>query len=141
MLKMNVLLYILLAFPTLAFSQIKYFEIGDTLTVLAKSGLSLRDSNSVTAKKVGLASFGQTVIVTGNDLYSDVIEDRFGWWIKVSLKGKNGFMFSGYLSQIKLPKSFIELPGCCRYPYLEEIIRLNVDSLVGQGERNWEGFA
>ena len=140
MLKSNILLYFLLTFPSLTFSQILYFEIGDTLTVLAKSGLSLRDSNSIVSKKLGVASFGQRIIVSGSEIFSDVIDGRRGWWIKVNLNDKIGFMFSGYLSQIKIPESFLEKPGCCRYPYLEEIVRLNVDSLIGKGERNWKGF-
>jgi len=142
MLKTNILLYFLFTFPSLTFSQIRYFEIGDTLTVLTKSGLSLRDSNSILSKKLDVATFGQIVIVSGNELFSDRIDGRRGWWIKVSLNDKIGFMFSGYLSQIRIPESVLEkpqCPGCLRYQYLEEIVRLNIDSLSGKGERNWKG--
>jgi hypothetical protein len=137
---MKYIILIATLLPSCLYAQIKYFEKGDTLIVLAKSGLSLRDSASLSSYKIAVASFGQKVVVTGTEYYGDYIDDRYGSWIEVIFQGKVGFMFSGYLSYLKLPNQFVETPGCCRYPYLEEIVRLNVDSLVGKGERVWKSF-
>lgn len=136
---------------------IDYYGIGDTLFVWAQSGLTLRVTPSQQAEKLALLPYGTAVIVQ-EDSYSDRQEMSVteikplksgdknfpgytikGHWVKVSVHGKEGFVFDGYLSTLppvrpvggkqKFPEEPVEY---CRrvFGVLSEHMQGNVE--VGQ---------
>lgn len=120
-----------------------YYEIGDTLTVVAKSGLHLRDSSSSTSLKLGIVPFGGKVIAQGfyeGGYYE--FGNRTGRWLKVKYKGLTGYVFSGFVTTLKIPVlDFAELEdGCYQLGWFEKLIRNNVDSLVYKGDNTYKGF-
>ncbi len=121
-----------------------YFEDGDTLTVACKSGANLRDSNSVESPKLASIPFGEKVIARSMEccLYfiTDTIDHRYGSWIKVAYQGKEGYMFTGFLTRLRLPKIDFESIRCFDTGLFEHIARTNADSLLCSGSRRYNGF-
>ena len=117
-----------------------YFEIGDTLTVSAKSGLKLRDSSSVDSKVIALIPFRKSLIVSGNYVGREVFENRNGSWLKVNYGHLEGFVFSGFITKLKIPEFGAEDLRCWNLEWFEKFIRANVDSLVCQGQKSDKGF-
>ena len=82
------------------------YKEGDTLRVISKSGLNLRDSPNLNSDKIFLMPFREEVEVTntfGFELSKkDTIEGRIGNWIQIRVKDKVGFAFDGYLTKFKL---------------------------------------
>lgn len=120
-----------------------YYEIGDTLTVAAKSGLHLRDSSTSTSSKIGIVPFGGKVIA--HSLYEggyDEFDNRMGRWLKVKYKGLTGYVFSGFVTKLNVPVlDFTALEdGCYHLGWIEKLIRINVDSLVYKGDNTYKGF-
>ena len=137
---MKKLFYFLIFLPSLLFSQIEYYQKGDTLTVLAKNGLILREDHSVNSKKILQLSFGDKVEVIDTLYFGDYLDERHGSWINVQVKNKKGFMFSGYLTQLKIPKHFKSQQNCWRYDQFEEILKLNIGTITCKGEREFKSF-
>lgn len=137
---MKKVLYFLIFFPAILCSQIHYYEKGDTLTVLAKNGLVLRDDHSINSNKILQLSFGEKVKVIDTLYFGDYIDERHGSWIHVQAKDKTGYMFSGYLTQLKIPTHFTNEQNCWRFEQFEEIIKFNIGSLVCKGEREFKSF-
>jgi len=102
--------------------------------------LILRDDHSINSNKILQLSFGDKVKVVDTLYFGDYIDDRHGSWIHVQAKHKTGYMFSGYLSQLKIPKHFKKAQNCWRFEQFEEIIKLNIGSLTYNGEREFNGF-
>jgi len=122
----------------LAHSQIEYYRKGDTLTVLAKNGLILREDHRVASNKIMQLKFGDKVQVIDYLFFGDYIDGSHGSWIHVKAKSKTGYMFSGYLTQLKLPSIFDLLPNCSSYEQFEEIVKLNMGQLSCKGQREFK---
>lgn len=111
-------------------AQVSY-QLGDTLYVWAQSGLNMRSNPSLDSKKIDLLSFGSQVIIEQYDHRKFEItaypsfkyigynkeekiapEIKFnGSWVQVSVKGKVGYVFDGYLNRFPAPienEAFIE---------------------------------
>ncbi|MBK7010646.1 MAG: SH3 domain-containing protein [Saprospiraceae bacterium] len=107
---------------------------------MANNGLILRESHSVNSKNLMQLKFGDKVSVIDTLYYGDYIDERQGSWIHVRAKDKTGFMFSGYLTNLKIPKHFQTKQNCLRYDQFEEILTLNTGNLIGEGERKFNSF-
>lgn len=103
--------------------QTFYFENGDTLTVISKSGANLRDSNSIKSTIINSIPFGEKVIARPTECYvhfvTDSFDNRYGSWINVEYGGKEGCMFSGFLTKLKLPNFDFESIICYAQDYLK----------------------
>ena len=128
----------------LAPGQSFYFEDGDTLTVVCKSGANLRDSNSISSSKIAGIPFGGKVIARTTDccLYfiSDTFDNRYGSWIKVEYQGKVGYLFSGFVTKLKLPNIDFASINCYDTGLFEAVVRMNTDTLLCSGTRRYNGF-
>ena len=83
-------------------------------TVVAPSGLSLRDSPSLSSKKLEIIPFGKLITLTDvftmyNQDKMKTIDGRPGVWVKTNFNGQEGYIFSGYLKRgsLYLPSSLI----------------------------------
>ncbi len=86
-----------------------FYSKGDTLNVLAASGLRLRDKPSINGNVVATIPCGEIIVMLGNGgstdpkSYSEKIEGIGGQWAKVSWQGKEGYVFDGFLSWLPAP--------------------------------------
>lgn len=95
--------------PTLLILLSPTCSIAAPFTVLAKSGLNVRKGPSASSEKIGYLPFGTVVeadIQFDRDLdassgyvykhFSEVIEGNRGFWMKISHKKTEGYIFSGF---------------------------------------------
>jgi len=127
-----------LIIPTLTIGQLfssmeSFFKVGDTLTVVSGSGIILRDSASTTSHRVLSIPFGSKITVLGHSSRQIEFQNRRGIWITTKFNDKPGFVFSGFLTKLKIPKLDIIKNECDDLSWLEEIARFNADSLVYKG--------
>jgi hypothetical protein len=82
------------------------YKEGDTLRVVSKSGLNLRDSPNLNSNKIFLIPFSEEVEVINTFEFElakkDTIEGRIGNWIQIRVNNKLGFTFDGYLTKFNL---------------------------------------
>lgn len=101
----------LLLFQEIGFAQ--YYQNGDTLNVVATSGLRLRTSPGSNAGTIRVLEFGEEVIVKNTFGFDSTYQDKSGWftgnWISVSAGQVSGFVFDGFLSKLPLPNHENEL--------------------------------
>ncbi len=130
---------ILILFPSILIGQL-YFEKGDSLTILAKSGLTLRDSSTTQSSKIASIPFREKVLVVERTHNYKRIDSRTGYWVKVNYHDKEGYLFSGYLTDLEIPILKEEEIDCFRYQHFLQLILLNSDSLVYSGKREIKHF-
>lgn len=76
-------------------------------TILAQSGLNVRKGPSLESEKIGSLAFGTVVEAEGGDdfdgsydgaynKFSEVIEGKRGFWMKISYRKLEGYIFSGF---------------------------------------------
>lgn len=84
--------------------------------------------------------FGEQVI--SKSLYQDygVFDERAGGWIKVKYKAYEGYIFSGFITKLKIPSFDINQLDCGYLTWFENLIRENVDSLICAGIKEYNGF-
>jgi hypothetical protein len=94
------------------------YKAGDKLTVLAKSGLSLRSNPNSQGKKKSTLPFGTVVTVEAEGLKATPHQvEEFkgysikGYWVKVKANGEEGWVFDGYLSHLKVIPASQEAKG------------------------------
>ncbi|HZV69457.1 MAG TPA: SH3 domain-containing protein [Saprospiraceae bacterium] len=121
-------------------SQLPYYEIGDTIIVLAKSGINLRDSTSATSKKIQSVPFGTKLVTLDQPRDYVRIEKRSGSWIKVKYGSVTGYAFSGFLTDLKIPKFDEHMLQCNNLRWFEDVIRANMDTLLHKGTTLKKGF-
>jgi len=88
------------------------FIEGQQLSIVAPSGLSLRDAPSQLAKILDVIDFGEEVTVINSSevvCKSEKIDWVEGEWILVEYQGQRGFMFDGFLSNLPLPENEFEI--------------------------------
>ena len=99
---------------TLLYSQICYgidkYQKGDTLFVLAKSGLNLRSTPNAKSDVISTLPYGSKITVLEDTSYRRDAITEFessegkltfqGNWIKVSHAQQSGYIFDGYLSHL-----------------------------------------
>jgi hypothetical protein len=110
-------IFILLFTSISQIEAIGNYKAGDQLTVLAKSGLSLRASAGANGKKKSNLPFGSVVTVLAEGLRTvpnSVVEFKGytikGFWVKVKAGSEEGWVFDGYLSKLKV-NSDLEAEG------------------------------
>ena len=65
--------------------------------VLAESGCSIREFPTVNSEKIGYATQGDLLKIIEKTKVSEAIENKSGYWYKVSYEGKTGYCFGGFL--------------------------------------------
>lgn len=80
-------------------------QSGDTLHVLAPSGLRLRSAASSSAPVVSTIPYGAAVFAPWMDgtAIEEEVDSIKGHWIKAEYQGKSGYIFDGYLSSLPAP--------------------------------------
>lgn len=93
-------------FSTTVFAQSRYYN-GDTLHVLALSGLRLRDQPGPNADVVATLPYGAAVVAqeAQNHEHSATVDKLGGHWAKVAWQGKTGYVFDAYLSAFPAPSA------------------------------------
>lgn len=138
--------FLLLNLHSDALGQGIYYHVGDSLTVAAKSGIKLRDSASLNANTIKVIPFGSKVMMKGLPQSWDMIENRPGSWSEVAYKNYTGFVFTGYLTHLKipeLPKAHDVTSGhdpCQNLGWFEDVARLNADTLLVKRDTQYGGF-
>ncbi len=94
------------------------YKAGDKLSVLAKSGLSLRANPGSKGKKKSTVAFGTvvTVLAEGMKVTAHEVEEFKGYtikghWVKVKVGSEDGWVFDGYLSHLKVNPETEEAKG------------------------------
>jgi hypothetical protein len=141
--KNKLLIFYIHFIPFFAYGQFPQtlfdYAIGDSLQVLAKSGLTLRDSASMNGKKITAMPFGSTVVVLSPMCKWEVNGDRMGGWLQVSYNGHTGYAFSGFLTSLKIPALKPSDISADHMIWFETIARANTDSLIYKGNTLFEG--
>ncbi len=82
-----------------------------SLTVVAPSGLTLRQAPDANSPAIKIVPYGDQVIVR-HDQPDTTFNQRISWvdgeWIVVEHEGEVGFIFDGYLSKLPLPSTDAE---------------------------------
>lgn len=110
----------LLLSPTeLSFAQ--NYAAGDTLHVVAHSGLRLRTSPQFDAGTIRILSYGEEVRIMDTYGFAPEYRSTSGWmsgaWVKVSVRGIEGYAHDSYLSTLRLPSHEDELCDDTQYLY------------------------
>jgi hypothetical protein len=132
----GIIINLILACSTISAGQYpyKYFEKGDTLTVFTPNGISLRENPDYQSKRVDILPFKEKLIVTSNHYEKyDEFENRQGGWIGVKYNGNQGFVFSGYLTDKKIPAFKKEKHKCLRAAGFLAFFQLNLEDTIVQG--------
>jgi Bacterial SH3 domain len=103
----HIVVYALLMLASPAFGQssksefYRSYKAGSTLFVCASGGLNLREKPDLTGKALMRIGFGEmvTVLADTNPVVAITSESIEGEWVKVRWKGKDGYMFNGFLSR------------------------------------------
>ena len=119
--KKQLILFLLTISMVCEISAINIYFQGDTLIVWAEGGLSIRDTNSISGKRLGVIPYGEKVIVKSTKVFrygeekikltSAFQEEEtkylglslYGKWVKVIYGDIEGFVFDGYLSKNSAP--------------------------------------
>lgn len=93
------------------------YEVGDTLNVMSTNGLNVRRGPSINSEKIHKIEYQDKVVVTDVFGWShkQVIGHLNGHWIKVSMDGREGYIFDSYLTKLPIPES--EPPVRCGYDF------------------------
>lgn len=115
----NTTLFVAIAWFSIApqAKAIRYYHEGDTLYVWAQSGLVLRNEPGFDSKKIETLSYG-TMVVTKRRKEIDIPDASVdaipactyesqnypgykisGQWVEITVNGKTGYVFDGYLSK------------------------------------------
>jgi len=142
--KNKLLTFVILLGHFLAHGQFPWtlfdYTIGDSLQVLAKSGLTLRDSASMNGKKITAMPFGSIVVGLSTLTHWEVNGDRPGAWLEVSYNGQKGYAFSGFLTSLTIPAIQPSDLSIDHMIWFETIARANADSLIYKGHNLFVGF-
>jgi Bacterial SH3 domain len=111
-------LFVLFFAVVLPLAAINNYKAGDQLTVLAKSGLTLRSAAESKAKKKSNLPYG-TVVTVLKEGYKTVKHSSTefkgytinGYWVKVKAGDEEGWVFDGYLSKLNVDASTDEAKG------------------------------
>lgn len=82
-----------------------FYQKGDTLNVLANSGLELKNKPSLSSKTLSLVSYGDQVLVIKDKKRKVKLEvdGITGYWILVKYGNMVGYVFDGFLSKLPAP--------------------------------------
>lgn len=82
-----------------------FYQKGDTLNVLANSGLELKNKPSLSSKTLSLVSYGDQVLVIKDKKQKVKLEvdGITGYWILVKYGNMVGYVFDGFLSKLPAP--------------------------------------
>ncbi|NPV01639.1 MAG: SH3 domain-containing protein [Brevinematales bacterium] len=112
-----------------------WYAPGDKLTVLAPSGLNLREKADINGKLVIKVPYGGKLTVL-KDAAKPVVfsfDNIDGHWVYADYAGKKGYIFDGYLSTLPAP----EVSEDSQYPLLDYLYSVSESS--GDPEQDGEG--
>ncbi len=98
--KKIIVAFVALFFYTFSFAQYTYYAA-------AKSGLSMREQPSTSAKVLEKIPYGEKLITVSGDANQAAIstEGFNGFWWKVNYNGKTGYIVSSYVLPLPAPKA------------------------------------
>ncbi len=103
--------FTLLFLKEICFSQ--NYATGDTLNVVAHSGLRLRTSPNGNSGTIRILEYGDLVKVQNTFEFDSAYQDKSGWlqghWIYVNTNQVSGYVFDAYLSTLDVPSHENEL--------------------------------
>ncbi len=70
----------------------------------------------------------------------EIQDGRNGFWVKVLFKDQEGYVFSGYLTKLKIPDLDITKLNCYHLEWFEKIAYENCDSLIYNGHNLIPGY-
>lgn len=87
------------------------YSSGETLNVVANSGLKLRVSPELSGEVISIIPFGEAVEVLENneETNTQVLNYVSGQWLLVNYDGQTGYVFDGYLSSLAIPMYEFEM--------------------------------
>lgn len=88
---------------TVQAKPIVFYKVGDTLYVMAQSGLNLRDKPSKNGRFLQNISFGSSVLVRQTTYKEYEVDFIPGFWVKAIADDREGYLFDGYLSSYPPP--------------------------------------
>jgi hypothetical protein len=90
-------------------SAVQRYQAGDSLIVLSKSGLNIREKADVKAMVLVLAPCGALVTMEeGTAGAAQTIEGIRGAWTRVTYRGITGYAFDGFLGRLRAPEEGCE---------------------------------
>lgn len=88
---------------------LNHLSAQDLAYVTADSGLTVREQPHVNARKVGKLYYGEALTITETTQHNLVIKEAGetieGQWVKIQTPSIAGYVFNGYLSAHKMPKT------------------------------------
>ena len=85
--------------------------------------------------------FGAKVVALAGPEKWEVREGRSGFWVMLRFGKKEGYAFSGYLTQINVPPFQADPVNLCyNLQWFETVALANADSLVYKGHTQWNVF-
>jgi hypothetical protein len=98
--KKIIIVFAALFFYTFSFAQYTYYAA-------AKSGLSIREQPSTSAKVLDKIPYGEKLMTVAGDVNQPAIstEGFNGFWWKVNYNGKTGYIVSSYVLPLPAPKA------------------------------------
>jgi hypothetical protein len=116
--KTKVLLVLFCVSFCLSVQAVTGYKAGDKLSVVAKSGLTLRANPGSKGKKKSTLAYGTEVTVLAEGLRVTPHEvNEFkgftidGFWVKVKSGSEEGWVFDGYLTKLKVDSGSQEAQG------------------------------
>lgn len=97
---------------------------GDTLYVIAKSGLQLREKPNLKSIKIKNVEYANYVILDSQMAILDTIDYRIGHWSLVNYKNIKGYMFDGFLIKNQ-PPTFEEIANEDLVGYMLRVHKFN----------------
>lgn len=129
-------------FSSLLVAQEKAFRVGETAIVFALNGLKLRENPTAKSDSLTILPYGAKAKVVDITYETFVIEHRLGRWVKVNYKDKTGYLFTGYLTNLPLPKIDWKKHNCIdEVSFSQWITQIQKkDTVVHESERLLMGY-
>lgn len=127
---------------TIVLAKENVFRVGETATVFSVNGLKLRAKPDIKSDSVALLRYGEKVKITEITYQTSVIDHRLGRWLEVSYTGKTGYLFTGYLTKLPLPKINWKKHNCIdEISFSQWITQIQKnDTVIHESERLLKGY-
>ncbi|MGH7452937.1 MAG: WG repeat-containing protein, partial [bacterium] len=81
-----------------------FYRAGDTLNVLSRSGLELKQASNPDSRTLSVVPYGEQVVVENNSVKVEFeMEGIAGHWVLAKFGNVSGFIFDGFLSKLPAP--------------------------------------
>jgi hypothetical protein len=86
------------------YSMLGNAQMHPAIYVASPNGLSIREEPSTTSKRVELLAYGTKITNYHFTEITETIDGYFGFWCRIALNGKDGYIFSGFTLPLIPPK-------------------------------------